>query len=501
MVKNKKHPSLYQINTRVWLNQFGPDFDLEQIPVSYWDYLADQGIDYVWLLGIWQLANLKVAHWDLNPDRINDYSREVGYPVNPEIIDGSPYAIDRYIPSANIGKKNQFQRLRDILHQREMKLMLDFVPNHYSAGTSWLLTHPEYFIQGSIEDLDEKPEFYFNHRSGIFAHGKDPYFGPWRDTVQVDYFNPAAREWMAQELKTIAGLCDAVRCDMAMLIMNHVFTNTWHHAYHGSPNLTHTPEFWPQVIRDIKETNPEFLMMAEVYWDLEWDLQMMGFDYTYDKRLLDRLKNLDHQGVKDHLKADISFQSKSVRFIENHDEKRGLSIFSMPQNRAAALVTYTLPGMRFFHDGQWEGRIRRLPVQLTHFPKEIPCACPHRNSNSTDHPTAIFCECNLRFYQKLTQLIKHDVFTRGAWNYLESEHEQLFTWQWSYGRSWCIVLINYSRDFIESTKILERVQTKKVYDILNEEYLTFSDNSWAIGFRPFQARVITPRPLIEEHSN
>ena len=86
---------------------------------------------------------------------------------------------------------------------------------------------------------------------------------------------------MARELERIATMCDGVRCDMAMLILPDVFERTWGRR----------PEpFWPRTIERVRKAAPSFLFMAEVYWDLEWELQQQGFNYTYDKRLYDRLR-------------------------------------------------------------------------------------------------------------------------------------------------------------------------------------------------------------------
>jgi hypothetical protein len=96
--------------------------------------------------------------------------------------------------------------------------------------------------------------------------------------------------------------------------------------------------------------------MAEVYWDLEWNLQQQGFDYTYDKGLYDRLRDHDSTLVRARLAGGIDFQRKLVRFLENHDEARAAEVFPPAVHKAAALITYFVSGMRFFHDGQLEGR-------------------------------------------------------------------------------------------------------------------------------------------------
>jgi hypothetical protein len=101
--------------------------------------------------------------------------------------------------------------------------------------------------------------------------------------------------------------------------------------------------------------------MAEAYWDLEWELQQQGFDFCYDKRLYDRLNHDNAESIRLHLCAELAYQNKLVRFIENHDEPRAAAVFSPAQERAAVVVMATVPGARLFYEGQIEGRKVRPP--------------------------------------------------------------------------------------------------------------------------------------------
>src|SRR5512132_1770209 len=74
---------------------------------------------------------------------------------------------------------------------------------------------------------------------------------------------------------------------------------------------------------------PGFLFMAEVYWDLEWTLQQQGFDYCYDKRLYDRLREGRARPIRDHLVAPLDYQDELARFLENHDEPRAAATFGL----------------------------------------------------------------------------------------------------------------------------------------------------------------------------
>ena len=98
------------------------------------------------------------------------------------------------------------------------------------------------------------------------------------------------------------------------------------------------------------------LFMAEVYWDLEYELQLQGFDYTYDKRLYDRIVDGDVGEVQSHLEAKPKTMCSSLRFIENHDEPRAMETLGEDRQRAAAALICTLPGAALLHQGQLEGR-------------------------------------------------------------------------------------------------------------------------------------------------
>jgi hypothetical protein len=166
---------------------------------------------------------------------------------------------------------------------------------------------------------------------------------------------------MIGELLKIAGQCDGVRCDMAMLVLPDVFERTWGRR---------APLFWPNATRRARERVPAFRLMAEVYWDLEWTILQQGFDYAYDKRLYDRLGEGYARPVREHLYAGLDYQNKLARFLENHDEPRAAATFTPAMHEAAAIVTYLSPGLRFFHQGQFEGRKKRISPHLVRAPSE-----------------------------------------------------------------------------------------------------------------------------------
>jgi hypothetical protein len=141
--------------------------------------------------------------------------------------------------------------------------------------------------------------------------------------------------------------------------------------------------------------------MAEVYWDLEWTLQQQGFNYTYDKRLYDRLRDGHARPVREHLLAGLDYQDKLARFLENHDEPRAAAVFAPDVHRAAAVITFLTPGLRFFQQGQFQGAKTRVSPHLCRGPIE-----PVDREIET-------------FYERLLGVLRQPVVRDGGWQLLE----------------------------------------------------------------------------------
>ncbi len=224
-------------------------------------------------------------------------------------IAGSGFAITGYKVHPDLGGDAALVRLRERLKSRGIRLMLDFVPNHTALDHPWVEEHPEYYVAATETDLARAPQNYtWVKRIGgdrLLAYGRDPYFAGWPDTLQLNYGNPVTQDAMIGELMRIAGQCDGVRCDMAMLVLPDVFERTW--------GISSQP-FWPKATQRVREHAPGFCFMAEVYWDLEWTLQQQGFDYTYDKRLYDRLRDGYARPVREHFWADVRLPNQARSF-------------------------------------------------------------------------------------------------------------------------------------------------------------------------------------------
>jgi alpha amylase-like protein len=424
-------PSIYEINTAAWLERLsgkhGRRLGLGDVPGSEWDALAALPVDAVWLMGVWQRSPIGRTIALGVPELLDAY-RAALPDVRDEDVLGSPYCVRDYAVDERFGGPSGLAAARRQLADRNLALILDYVPNHVAADHPWVTDRPECLLPGSEAELESRPKEFMRTAGGAFAKGRDPYFEPWQDVLQLNAYSPALRDAAAETLIAIGDQCDGVRCDMAMLMTNEVFARTWGERAGPAPEA----DFWPNLIARCRQAHPDFLFIAEVYWDMEWTLQQQGFDLCYDKRLYDRLAHDSPESVRGHLRADVSYQRRLIRFIENHDEDRASATFGAARERAAAVVMSTLQGARLYHDGQFEGARTHLPIQLGRGPDDPP-------------------DFDLRaFYTRLLRAISDARIGAGDWCLCEcttgpgESHQQLVAWCWSGPDARHLVVVNLS---------------------------------------------------------
>lgn len=425
----RSHPRLYEIHTLAWLAELsektGQAVNLATVPAAEWDRIERLGFDLVWLMGVWrrsprarQIAAEQVDLYPAYEQALPDWG--------PEDVAGSPYAVYDYNPDPSVGDWSTLEAARKALHARGLGLILDLVPNHTALDHPWVDSDPEIYIQGSLEDYRRDPAGFFPlRRQGktyFLARGRDPYFPPWTETLQLNPFHPRGRRLLVDTVRRLARYCDGFRCDMAMLVLREVFAQTWNGYV---PKPLPAGEFWPEAIA----AAPHHIWIAEAYWNLEERLQELGFDYTYDKPWYDLLLGESWKPLRRHLQRPLDYQSRSVRFLENHDEARALEAFGARRAEVCAALLLTLPGMKLVYQGQLEGRRKRFPVQLI------------RRGHETEVPGL------MRFYEHLLALTDADCFHSGTWQLLpvsaaEEQAPGLLAYFWSSRHECRLVVLN-----------------------------------------------------------
>lgn len=304
------------------------------------------GITHIWYTGIIEHAQK------------TNYSKYGIVPDNPYIVKGnagSPYAIKDYYDvdpdlSVNVAKRiDEFENLIKRTHDANMKVIIDFVPNHVArqynsdskpVGIEDLGVGDDntYFFKQSNNfyyiprqqfapnvDLGEGPDEY--HEFPAKATGNDcfsafPGINDWYETVKLNYgvdygdgsrnFDPIPNTWfkMLHILRFWASKgIDGFRCDMAHMV---------------------PLEFWQWAISNVKKTYPEIIFIAEIYdTSLYRDfIYIGGFDYLYDKvTLYDTLRavqcsNYSAAQITNCWQTVEGINGNMLNFLENHDEQR-----------------------------------------------------------------------------------------------------------------------------------------------------------------------------------
>ena len=348
------------------------------------------GVTHIWYTGIIEHATM------------TDYSRYGIKADDPDVVKGiagSPYAIKDYYdvdPDLAVNVKQRMQEFEALIkrtHDNNLKLIIDFIPNHV-ARTYHSDAKPKNVKDfGEDDDVSKafspKNDFYYipNQqfvvpkgytaggpnfsnplKDGRFnenpakATGNDvfkanPSTNDWFETIKLNYgvdianrknyFEPIPPVW--HKTKDILLFwakkgVDGFRCDVAEMV---------------------PVEFWAWVIPEVKKVNPDIIFMGEAYDPTKYELYVKTgkFDYLYDKvGLYDALKRLikndSNANVKeiDHVisKESVNIPQHMLRFLENHDEER-LASQAFAKNPFVALpamvVTATLgsgPVMIYF---------------------------------------------------------------------------------------------------------------------------------------------------------
>jgi hypothetical protein len=432
----RHNPCLYEFNARLFLRRMSDKYrrrlTLATIPEEAWQELVHQGFDLVWLMGVWQRSPGSRQRALIDPVLRQAYDQALPGWTDDD-IGGSPYAIYAYSPDPSLGGPEELTQLRRKLNQYGLGLVLDFIPNHLAVDHPWTLSYPGRFVQGRDTDVHNHPDWFFSPEKGAYlAHGRDPNFPPWTDTAQLSFYSDDLRQALIKELWRVTEVADGVRCDMAMLALNDVFGDVWGEVITGYTRPE--TEFWAEAIGQVKQRRPDFLFLAEVYWGLEKALQELGFDFTYNKQLYDRLRLSSVEEIRRYLMSDSLYLKRSAHFIENHDEPRAVIAFGQERSLAAAVIMSTIPGLRIFHDGQFIGRRVQLPVQMVREPKEVPDSGV------------------MQFYERLMAICTRPAFHDGEWRLMKVNHtwegnesnQSLLAWSWHYTAKTEIVILNYS---------------------------------------------------------
>ena len=130
-------PVIYEINTAVWLDQLslaaGQRIMLADVPPAGWDAVTLDGVDAVWLMGVWERSPAGLVLADANAGLQASFRDALPDLQRGDVI-GSPYCVRRYVADAAFGGPGGLAAARAARAARGVRLLLDYVPNHVAPS-------------------------------------------------------------------------------------------------------------------------------------------------------------------------------------------------------------------------------------------------------------------------------------------------------------------------------------------------------------------------------
>jgi len=295
--------NIYEVNVR----QYTPEGTLNAF-AKHLDRLKEMGVQTVWFMPI-------------NP--ISKVDRKGSL--------GSYYAVSDYTAlNPEFGTMEDFKHVVQSIHNKGMKVIIDWVPNHTGADHRWLTEQPDFFVKN--------------------RDGKAAIAGDWDDTRQLNYKNPVMQDSMIGAMKYWVSNTDidGFRCDVAWNI---------------------PASFWRKCIPQLKDMKSIF-MLAE--GDSSY-LPVSGFDAVYPWHMFKMMEKIA-KGTRpafgiDSIKHEFDsvFPANTIQmyFTSNHDEnswnKADYGSFPGPVHAPFAVFTQTMANsVPLIYGGQEEPVLRAL---------------------------------------------------------------------------------------------------------------------------------------------
>ena len=433
----KKAPRIYQASARHLVSGTDPEFppgSLDDISTKWLSQLVAKGFDWFYLYGVWDSGTAGRAVSRAHPSMWAKQAKDLPHGSILDVC-GSPFAIKEYRQDPRLGEPGALARLRERCQNAGLKLMLDFVVNHTALDHSWVTHRPEWFVQAQGEAADNRPEGFIPLPTmrgwRIFAHGKDPYFPSWADTLQLNLLHPDLIRAHTENLLQAAGQCDGLRADMAMLALSDIFRKTWGplaDPADGSPLAEE--DFWTIAIDRLRSAYPNCLLCGEIYWSLEGQMLDMGFDLAYDKSAYDLMRHGDGRAFNAYETAVADRLPSLLRFSENHDEERMFAAYGKERAMAALPLVLLYDGPILVHDGQLQGSLINAGIHMARH-------APEPMDGAVAKVVDLFCKVRPSFQQTIPVAVQQ------AWDGNPS-HECLVTKGWQTDNKAYLMCVNFA---------------------------------------------------------
>ena len=298
-----KSAVIYQINTRQFSEAGDFDSITEQLP-----RLKALGVDILWLMPIHPIGELHRKGELGSPYAVKDY-----YGVNPEFGDAA-----------------SFKTLVHAIHQHDLKVILDWVPNHSAWDNALVDAHPNWYAKDYKGDFRPCP------------------WWDWEDIIEFDYSNADMRQYMVDAMAYWVREfdIDGFRCDVAGYIPN---------------------DFWQQASHTLRQIKPVFMLAEWENRDLHEDMFNMTYAWSWHEVLWDLAQG---KGKLDKVRKYYAWNERAwpksayrMTFVSNHDENAwdGTQFEKFGSILEPCIVLSCIgEGMPLIYNGQEAGESKRL---------------------------------------------------------------------------------------------------------------------------------------------
>ncbi|ELZ32075.1 alpha-amylase family glycosyl hydrolase [Halorubrum tebenquichense] len=263
-------------------------------------------------------------------------------PVLASPTDHGYHVTDYYDTAADLGSRESFESLVEACHDAGIRVIFDLVINHTSRD------HPAFQLHAA--GVDAYADHYRRTVAARDVTGIDwaelgdgdvpDYYFEWGRIPNLNYDSPTVREWLLDVVDEWAGVVDGFRADVA-----------W-----GVPH-----GFWKEVADRV----PDDVLLLDETLPHDPFYGEGEFHRHYDTSLYDTLRAIGAgEEPADAVETALARGEwlgfgegghEQMRYVENHDEDRYLAAYGRDAFRAAAAVTFTLPGAPMIYAGQERG--------------------------------------------------------------------------------------------------------------------------------------------------
>lgn len=387
--------NIYEVNVR----QYTPEGTFNAF-AKHLDRLKAMGVETIWFMPINPISKLDRKGTLGSYYAVSDYTA-----INPEF-----------------GTFDDFKKLVQAIHDKGMKVLIDWVPNHTGADHRWITEHPEFFVKDN---------------SGKAAVAFD-----WADTRQLDYKNPIMQDSMIAAMKFwVKGTnIDGFRCDVAWNV---------------------PASFWNKSIPQLRKMKNLF-MLAE--GDSTY-LPKSGFDAVYPWHMFKMMEKVA-KGEKTALALDsinkeneMLYPANTIQmyFTSNHDENSwnhaDFGTFPGAVHAPFAVFSQTMKNsIPLIYSGQEEPVLRALeffekdPITFKNFERE-------------------------KFYKTLLELRKRNEALSANTSFkkvLVGDEKAVYAYVREKGNKKVFVILNFS-GIEQSVSLKESSLLGKAYNVFEEK--------------------------------